>query len=148
MVASADDKDWMETSFNNVRDVIARHRNQNAFARSPWTSLAVQLAGVIVGFILCLWISVKLTPSLKIENALAITFIFFFLLFSNAWGYLNAAILALIAKFFPNVKFVRSEAPLHWFWTAMITTVFIMAVGYLFKATYTFLNGFFATLLR
>jgi hypothetical protein len=62
LIASSDNKDWAEASFAAIHEVLAKYRTRNSLARSPWASLGVQIFGVAIGFIICLWLSFKTAP--------------------------------------------------------------------------------------
>ena len=89
LVASADDRDWVDASFNGLTDLLRRQRSLSRLVHTAWTGLVVQLFGLVLGFVLSVWIGMKIAPHLKIENSFAISFIFAFLVFSNIWMYLN-----------------------------------------------------------
>jgi len=150
LVASSDNKDWAEASFAAVHEVLAKCRTSNGLARSPWTSLGVQIFGVVVGFIVSLWLSFKIAPNLKIENSFVIAFLFTLLVFSNIWGYLNQTFLSFIAKLFPNIEFVRpAKARFHWLLQAIVGSaafaVVVYFLGVVFSFLSKFLSGFFNT---
>lgn len=150
LVASSDNKDWAEASFAAVHEVLAKCRTKNGVVRSPWTSLSVQMFGVVVGFIVSLWLAFKVAPNLKIENSFVISFLFILLVFSNIWGYLNQTLLGLIARLFPNIEFIRpAKARLHWIMQAIVGSTAFAVVVYLLGLGFSFLSkvlaGFFNT---
>lgn len=141
--ASSDNKDWAEASFAAVHEVLAKCRTRYGLARSPWTSLGVQILGVIVGFIVSLWLAFKVAPNLKIENSFVLAFLFTLLVFSNIWGYLNQTLLSFIAKIFPNIEFVRPpKARLHWLLQAIVGSAAFAIVVYLLGVAFSFLSKF------
>lgn len=143
LVASSDNKDSAEASFAAVHEVLEKCRTGNGLARTPLTSLGVQIFGVIVGFIVSLWLSFKIAPNLKIENSFVIAFLFTLLVFSNIWGYLNQTLLGFIAKLFPNIEFVRpAKARLHWLLQAIVGSAAFAIVVYFLGLAFTFLSKF------
>lgn len=141
LVASSDNKDWAEASFATVHEFLAKCRTRNGIARSPWTSFAVQILGVVIGFIVSLWLSFKAAPNLKIENAFVIAFLFIFLIFSNIWGYLIQAILGFITKLFPNIQFIRpAKAQLHWLLQTFVGSAAFAIAVYFLGVAFSFLS--------
>lgn len=143
LVASSDNKDWAEASFAAVHEVLTKCRTRTGLARSPWTSLVVQIFGVVVGFIVSLWLSFKIAPNLKIENSFVIAFLFTLLVFSNIWGYLNQTLLRFIANVFPNIEFIRpAKARLHWLLQAIVGSAAFAVVVYFLGVAFSFLTKF------
>lgn len=102
---TSDDSDWVDASYSAVMDIVNKHKTRYGMARTGWSTLTIQLFGVIAGFGLSLWAASRISPSLSIENAFVITFFFALLIFSNAWGYINNTVLARVHKIFPNIQF-------------------------------------------
>jgi hypothetical protein len=143
LIASSDNKDWAEASFAAVHEVLEKYRKKYWLARSHWTSLGVQIFGVIIGFIVSLWLAFKIAPNLKIENPFVIAFLFILLVFSNIWGYLNQVLLSFIAKVFPNIEFVRpAKARLHWLIQTIVGSTAFAIVIYLLGLAFSFLSKF------
>lgn len=148
LVASSDNKDWAEASFAAVHEILAKYKTKNGLARSPWTGLGVQIFGVAIGFLISLWLSFKIAPSLKIENPFVIAFLFILLVFSNVWGYLNQTILAFIAGLFPNIELIRpAKARLHWLLQAIVGSAAFGVVIYFLGNAFSYLSNFLSTLL-
>ena len=148
LISSSDNKDWAEASFAAIHEVLEKYRTKYGLVRSPWTSLGVQIFGLVVGFIVSLWLAFKIAPNLRIENSFVIAFLFTLLVFSNIWGYLNQALLEFIAKVFPNIEFVRpAKARLHWLLQAIVGSAVFAIVVYLLGMAFSFLSksqsGFF-----
>jgi len=133
LVASSDIRDWAEISFSSVHEVLTKHQTRHWIARSRWISLLVQLIGVAINFAVSLWLTFKVSPHLKIENSFIIAFFFTLLLFGNIWGFLNQALLTLIAKLFPNIEFIRPrKSQLHWLLQAIVgSATFAVVVFFL-----------------
>lgn len=103
----------------------------------------MQIFGVIVGFIVSLWLAFKIAPNLKIENPFVIAFLFILLVFSNIWGYLNQALLGFLAKVFPNIELVRpAKARLNWLIQAIVGSTAFAIVIYLLGLAFSFLSKF------
>lgn len=146
LVSSSDNKDWAEASFAAVHEFLAKCHTKNGIARSPWTNFGIQILGVVIGFIVSLWLSFKTAPNLKIENAFVIAFLFIFLIFSNIWGYLVQAVLGFIARLFPSIQFIRpAKAQLHWLLQAIVgSTAFAIAL-YFLGIAFSFLSKVLAS---
>ncbi|HFQ5066102.1 TPA: hypothetical protein ACGUVR_004707, partial [Vibrio vulnificus] len=118
---SSDDGDLVDSVFCGLLEIIKKFQNHNGKIRNNWTQLLIQLLGVGLGFVASLVMALKLYPYVKIESAFIITFLFTFLVFSNAWGFINQQILNLVNKLFPNVRFARAgRSPLNWLWQALV----------------------------
>lgn len=121
LTITSDDKDWVDASLSAVQDVLAKCANRNGWVRTSWTTFAVQIVGVTLGFILSLWAAAKIAPRLSIENSFIFSFLFVLLIFSNTWTFLSQQILRLINAGFPNIKFLRpGKERLHWLLQAVI----------------------------
>ncbi|HYG14089.1 MAG TPA: hypothetical protein VD885_08090 [Methylophilaceae bacterium] len=137
---TSDDKDWVDTSFCAVNESLAKYRNRNHWVRTAWTTFAVQLIGVTLGFILSLWAATKIAPKLTIENAFIFSFLFVLLIFSNIWTYLNQQIIRLMSNTFPNIKFLRvDKEKLHWLLQAVISGIAGAFVLYIIAQAASFL---------
>lgn len=151
LTSTSDNKDWAEASFAAVNELLAKNKNKNYFARNPWTGLFLQLFGLIIVFILSLWLSYKMPSSYKGDSLFIVTFLFGLLVFSNIWSYLNPVLLSFVAKIFPNIDFIRpKKAKIHWLTQAIIGSstfaviVFFLdkAFAYISKFLSAFFNGF------
>ncbi len=112
---SSDDGDAVDSVFCGLLEIINKAKNRNNFVRNTWSQLIVQIFGVVTGFVLSLIAGIQAAPHIKIENSFVITFLFAFLIFSNAWGFINQQILRLLEFSFPNVKFTRAgKSSFHW----------------------------------
>ncbi len=141
LVVTADDKNWVDTSFSTIQDVLKNSKNKNGYLRTPWTQLVVQIIGVVLGFILSLWAASKISPNLRIENPLLISFIFVFLLFSNIWVFLNTKILSFIDWRFPNIKFYRSgKDEINWIINVAAAAIIGAGVLYLLGKSFTLMG--------
>jgi hypothetical protein len=114
IVVGGESKDWVEATFSALEAVLNRRRNlATAIIRTPWTALVLQLLGVLVGVLLALWLATLSGPLLKgVDYPRAVSFAFWFLVYSNLWTYLQQRALDGIDALFPNVRFSRSGD--HW----------------------------------
>jgi hypothetical protein len=85
LAVSSDSRDWVDASFPAVQDALLKCKNFNGWVRSAWTTFGVQIIGVIVIFLLCLWLAARIAPRLTVENAFVLSFFFLLLIFSNVW---------------------------------------------------------------
>lgn len=134
---SSDDRETVDTIFNGLMEIIAKCQNRNDLVRSTWSLLLVQVLGVAAGFVISLIAGIKIAPYLKIENAFILSFLFTFLIFSNAWGFIHQQIIRFLEYSFPNVRFSRKDKKgFHWLAQALVAGV-ILAIS-LFLINYTF----------
>ncbi|EHK4786516.1 hypothetical protein [Vibrio parahaemolyticus] len=118
---SSDDGDLVDSVFCGLLEVIKKYQNHNGKIRNAWTQLLIQILGVGLGFVASLLIALKVYPFVKIENAFVITFLFTFLIFSNAWGYINQQLLNLVNRLFPNIRFIRAgRYRWTWVWQSLV----------------------------
>jgi hypothetical protein len=135
---SSDDRDAVDSVFGGLLDIIKKKQNKNHLVRNTWSQLLVQIFGVSAGFVLSLIASLKISPNLEIENSFVITFIFAFLIFSNAWGFINQLILRFLDYTFPNVRFNRAgKSALHWLAQAvvggLVVALALLLIGSIFE---------------
>lgn len=147
LVVTSDDENFVDATFGAISDRLHGFRNRYGIIRNAWTALALQIAGVVVGFVVCLWGATKIAPSLSIENAFALSFLFLLLVFSNFWTYLNQLLLRSIDKLYPNVVFVRAgKERWHWLLRAVVGSVVAGIVIFLLSKLFTYagilLGGF------
>ena len=140
---TADDADWVDASYSAVTEIISKHKTKNGWARSSWSTLIIQMLGVIAGFALSLWAASRISPSLSIENAFVITFFFALLIFSNAWGYINTIVLSRVHRIFPNIQFYRPDKDrINWLLQALIGGIATAFMLYIFSLLFTFIGEF------
>ncbi len=140
LTVTSNDKDFVDTSFCAVQDVLIKCKNKYGWVRSAWTLLGVQITAVTLMFVLSLWAAAKIAPKLSIANAFIIAFLFMLLIFSNLWTYLNPQILLLLNSFFPNMKFYRpGRQRLYWLMQAVIGGIVLAVVLYLLSLSFSFL---------
>ena len=144
---TSDDSDWVDSSYSAVQEIIAKCKTKYGWARSGWSTLTIQLIGIVPGFALSLWAAASIAPSFEIENAFIITFFFALLIFSNAWSYINNIVLLYVHSVFPNVQFYRPDKDrINWLMRAIIggtTTAFIL---YLLNLLFTYINHYLSIL--
>ncbi len=107
-------KDWVEATLQAFDVVLRRRRDlATALIRTSWTSLVLQVIGLCIGVLLALWLATLSAPFLKgVDYPRAVSFVFWFLVYSNLWGYLQQQALKYIGVLFPNVRFSRGGE--HW----------------------------------
>jgi len=127
-----DDKDWVDSNFLKLREIISRYSNNNHRIRNAWTTFTIQIIGVIIGFLFSIWTAIKFSPSLPLKYADGFTFIIAFILFSNIWTYIYAFILRAIDFLWPNISFKKREGIYSLIRAVLIaifasTTVFVLS---------------------
>lgn len=144
---TSDDSDWVDSSYSAVQEILSKHKTKNGWARSGWSTLTIQLLGVVFGFALSLWAASEISPSLSIENSFVITFFFALLIFSNAWSYINNIVLARVHRIFPNIQFYRPDKDrINWLLQGLIIGIATAFMLYVFGALFTFIAGFISEL--
>lgn len=118
ILVSGDSKDWVEATFSALETELNRQKStMTAIVRTQWTALVVQILGVLTGILLVLWLATLSAPMLKdVEYPRAVSFAFWFLVYSNLWTYVYQRALDGIDKLFPNVRFSRAGEP----WTEVL----------------------------
>ena len=140
---TSDHSDWVDASFSAVMEVINKNKTKTGWVRSCWSTLTIQLLGVIGSFALSLWAAEAISPKLSIQNAFVITFFFALLLFSNAWGYLNTIILNNVSRTFPNIEFYRPDKDrLNWLMQALIAGIVTAFMLYIFTRLFSYIGDF------
>jgi hypothetical protein len=124
LLVQSDDDNWVDSNFLKLKERINRYKNRNFIIRNRWTPIIIQLSGVTVGFLVSLWVAIKISPKLQIENSLAFAFVIAFLIFSNLWTFLLSAIRRCLDFYWPNVSFKRIKG-IHWLIRAFISTALI-----------------------
>lgn len=146
---TSDNSDWVDASFAAVQEVLSKCRTRNGWARSAWSTLSIQLMGVFAGFCLSVWAAVRVSEKLTIENAFAISFLFALLVFSNAWSYINGAVLRYVHSIFPNITFYREERDrVDWFMQAIIGGIAATFAAFVLAEAFSYLGTFFAGLTK
>lgn len=131
LISASENKDWADSLWLSIHDVLGKCKNKFRFFRTSWTMLSIQLFGVVFGFLLSLWTASKLAPKLSIDGAFALSFICIFILFSNLWSFAIPVIIRLVDFLFPNVKFViNGKNYFHWSVQAIIGAIASAVVLY------------------
>lgn len=114
ILVGGESKDWVEATFSAFETALNRRKDlATSLVRTQSTALIVQLLGVMVGLLLALWLASISAPYLKgVDYPRAVSFGFWFLVFSNLWTYLQQRTLDFIGGLFPNVRLSRSGD--HW----------------------------------
>ena len=137
LIAAGDDGNWVDSAFSGVVDLLKKSHNKNNLIRNTWTQFLVQIFGVAIGFLLSLLAGAKIAPHLSIANSFVISFLFAFLIFSNAWGFINQQILRLLNFSFPNLRFKRSgRDALHWLVQALIGGIVVAFTIFLLSKSF------------
>ena len=134
---ASDDGDAVDAVFSGLKEIINKGKNNNGHIRNTWSQLLVQIFGVAVGFLISLIAGLKASPHLNIENSFVISFLFAFLIFSNAWGFINQQLLRFLDFAFPNVRFVQPNKN-SWHWLAQA-----LVGGLVVALTLLFISGIF-----
>jgi hypothetical protein len=139
---SSDDGDAVDSVFCGLLEIIKKGKNKNWLVRNTWSQLIVQVLGVAVGFVISLIAGLQATPHINIENSFVITFLFAFLIFSNAWGFINQQILRFLDYAFPNVQFSRlGKSSLHWLSQAFVGGIVVASTLLLLSKTFSWIGA-------
>lgn len=147
LVVQSDDNNWVDATFWKLKERLSRYKNKNFIIRNKWTPIFIQLLGVTVGFLVSLWVAVKLSPRLQIENSLAFAFVITFLLFSNIWTFLYAGIGRIIDYFWPNISFKKIKG-IHWLLRALLSTMFVSIFLFLLGRMALYLTQLLKSLIK
>ncbi len=149
LTVTADNKDWVDTTFAAFSEALAGQHNWNGLVRTAWTGLLVQLLGVVIGFVFGIWAAVKVSPRLAIDNAFAITLVFALLIYSNIWGYVNAQITRAIDLALPNLRFKRPDKDLMYFLIqAVVVGLIVSLVLYVLNVLFGFIGSVLGPITR
>ena len=143
---SADNSDWVDSTYSSVLDAISKNKTKFRYARSAISRFTIQMCGVASAFLLSLWAALVISPSFKVESAFVLVFLFALLLFSNIWTHLSHYITAKVDSVFPNVYFFRAQKQkLNWLYQGLIvgaaTALGLYALSTLFSVIGEFLKG-------
>ncbi len=147
LIVQDDDKEWVENSFSKVKERLGRYKNPHWVVRNRLVITSLQLLGVALGVFLSLWIAIKMSPKLAIENAFAFTFVAALLIYSNIWTVLHEVSLRLLDKLWPNISF-KEPKPVHWLAQAILGT---MAVGFfitVFSKLFIYFGQFLNSIMK
>lgn len=148
LIVTADNKDWVDSTFARILDILNSYKSKNWWIRNGWVNLIIQLFGVTLGFILSIWFALKLAPFLKIENAVIFCFIFVLVMYSNIWTLLNMHLSRFIQFMFPNTRFINERKNDFGHLAQVVFDGFMLAVIlYLFGKVGTWLLGMVANLI-
>ena len=147
LVASSDDREWVEAAFAAFDEVMTKSAAWYRPIRTIWTELVIQVTGVASVFLLSVIAAKQLAPKLVVENAFLIAFLFAFLLAANIWTFIQRQVHTALLAMFPNARFVRSgREHLHWVPQAVISALIGGAVAYVLSELGTLLLGASKTL--
>ncbi|MDD4956271.1 MAG: hypothetical protein PHQ61_01355 [Candidatus Omnitrophica bacterium] len=147
IVVQDDNNTWVDATFCKIRERLSRYKNSNHLVRNRLIPFLIQLFGVMVGFVLSLWIAIKIAPKLAIDNSLAFSFVIAFLLFSNIWTVIFELALRLLNYFWPNISF-KSKGSLHWLIKALISTAFVSMFFFLISKLFAYLAEIVKSILK
>jgi len=147
IVVQDDNSTWVDATFCKIRERLSRYKNNNHLVRNRIIPFLIQLFGVMVGFILSLWIAIKISPKLAIDNSLAFSFVIAFLLFSNIWTVIFELAIRFLHYFWPNISF-KFKGSLHWLIKALISTAFVSVFFFLISKLFSYLAGIIKSILK
>lgn len=147
LVVQDDDMNWVDSVFCKLKERLNKYKNRNFVIQNRWVRFIVQLSGVIVGFIVSLWVSIKISPKLAIDNSLAFTFVIAFLLFSNVWTLLYEDILRCLSYFWPNISF-KERGGLHWLIKAVISSAFVGISLFIINRLFLYVSQIIKSILK
>lgn len=147
LVVQDDDGNWVDSVFCKLKERLTRYKNANRIVRNRWVPFLIQLIGVIVGFLLSLWVAIKFSPLLSIDNAAAFCFIIAFLLFSNIWTVVFDSIIKLLDYFWPNISF-KAKGTIHWLVQALISTAFISIFLFVLGKLFLYFGGIIKSIIK
>lgn len=107
LTVTADDKNWVETEFPAIQDILNRYKTKNGWARTTRAAFGVQLFGVVLLFSIGIWIARAVSPYLKVDDAFVVSLLFLLLIFSNVWTYVYPRLLNGLNTAFPSIDFYR-----------------------------------------
>ncbi len=147
LIVQDDDSNWVDAVFCKLKERLTRYKNTNGIVRNRWVPFFIQIIGVVVGFLLSLWVAIKVAPMVVIDNALAFCFIIAFLLFSNTWTVLFEIAIKLLNYFWPNISF-KSNGTLHWLVQALISAAFVSMFLFGIGKLFAYLMEIFKLILK
>ena len=147
LIVQDDDFKWVNANFLKIQEVLKGYKNKNWLIRNGFTSFMVQIVGVVLGLLICLWAAIKVTPLLAIQNAFAFAFIAFLILFSNIWTYIYSIIMKSIDYIWPNLLF--KESPIRGpFVKSLLIAGAVAVISTVVYRLYLFLDVILKTILK
>ena len=147
LAVQGDDTNWVDNLYPSLIDIIKKYKNYHFIIRTSTTPFLVQIVGVLLGILLSIKGAHWLSPRLKTEYAIPFSFVIVFLLFSNIWTYLYAALLRGIDKVWPNIIFKEKQnillIILKWMMNIMLGFIFLAGVKSLFSFFVNVWNSIF-----
>ena len=138
---SSDDGNWVDSSFCAVRDMLAKRRTRNHWARGAWAQLSLQILGILATFAFSVWAAAVIAPFLAIENSFLISFLLALLVLSNLWGYLAQRLMLFMSWAFPNLEFRRpARGRLSWLAQAVVGGIVVAIALYLINQTFAYVG--------
>jgi hypothetical protein len=138
---TSDNRNWVEASFSEVKDILEKNKSKTGWLRSSWSLLSIQIVGVIAGFTISLWGASIISPKLNIEQSFVISFIFALLIFSNLWAFLNQKLIISTHKLFPNIKIYRpGKDKYHWLMQAIVGGIAVAITLYILGFVFSYIG--------
>lgn len=107
----ADDQNLVESIYNEIVDLLKKSKSKiNSLIRTSLTSLIIQIAGVVIMFLISLAVADAMKARLKIEESFTLSFLFTLIVLSNFWGYFNNWLITLIFSTRTNVQFKKEKS--------------------------------------
>lgn len=149
LTVTSDCEDWVNSSLSVIQDILDTCKSKYRWLRTACTPLVVQITGVVLLFITSLWATVETSPKLRlpITTSFVVCFLFFLLISSNIWTYLNQKIISFLNTVFPNIKFYRlNKDRFQWLKQGIIVSIMSLiivgALGWGFAVIKGILNSF------
>ena len=147
LIVQDDDGNWVDAVFCKLKERLSRHENNNHIIQNRFVPFIVQILGVLVGFVISLWIAIKISPRLAIDNSLAFSFVIAFLLFSNVWTLLYEGIIRGLNYFWPNLSF-KEKVGFHWLIKAVISSAFVGISFFIASKLFSYLAGMLKSIIK
>lgn len=149
LVVASDDLLWVNNTYNAIFVALQRARNRNPIVRWPIVGHVLQLAGLVLGFLVSLWAAGRMAPSLAIENAFIYCFIFAFVFTSILWSAISSLMMSWLRQIFPQVRFVTTKSHRSkWIVQALLGALIVAILGLAADSTWRWIAGLATGLIR
>lgn len=149
LVVASDDLVWVNNTFNAIFVALQRAKNHNRVARWPIVGQALQIVGLVLGFLVSLWAAGRMAPSLAIENAFIYCFIFAFVFTSILWSAITNLLNTWLRQLFPQVRFVTKKShSSKWLMQALLGAFVVAILGLAADSTWKWIAEFATGLIR
>ncbi|WP_218619062.1 hypothetical protein, partial [Pseudomonas aeruginosa] len=129
LTVSSDDREWLDGTFNSIEQYLSSCKNKNSLVRTPWTPLITYVTGQALILVFSLWLAVKISPRLAVDNPVLVGFIILFFLYLPIWQVLHGQLIRYVGLAFPHIKFHKQSRTLHWFGQAIVGAVVLAGLG-------------------